>query len=93
MKSQKKMFVRRPETAWQNIEDKTVVVTSRTKKIHILSGSAKSIWNYLEQPRQLENIVELLCAEYEVDARQAKHDASGFINDLLDKEIVKVYVE
>jgi len=91
MKSQKKMFVRSPDIAWQNVDGKIVVVTPRTKKIHILSGCAISIWDYLEQPQQIESIVEMLCSEYEVDTQQAEHDADNFIHDLLSKEIVKVY--
>ena len=91
MKSQKKMFVRSPDVAWQNVDDKIVVVTPRTKRIHILSGCATSIWNYLEHPQQIENIVEMLCYEYEVNTQQAEHDTDSFIRDLLNKEIVKVY--
>jgi len=84
------MFVRSPDTAWQDIEDKTVIVTPRTKKIHIISGSGRSIWSCLEKPQKLENIVELLCGEYEVSVQQARDDVSRFIQDLVDKKIVKV---
>jgi hypothetical protein len=88
MISDETMVMRSDKTAWQTVQDRVVVVTPQTKKIHILSGSGSRIWQCLDQPRQFQQILKIVCDEYDVGCEQAEKDLKDFIQQLRDKEIV-----
>ena len=87
---EKTKFSRNPKTAWQQIDDKVVVVTPDTKKIHILYESGASIWDYLEAPKSLGDLINNLQAEYNVEPTQAESDVQHYLSDLVDRNIVSV---
>jgi hypothetical protein len=82
------IVIRSGKTAWQIVQEKVVVVTPETKKIHILYGSGSRIWQYLDKPKDLRQILKALCDEYDVNHQQAEKDIKEFIRQLNDKGIV-----
>jgi hypothetical protein len=90
MKETKHTIARSPHVAWQEVSDKVVVVTPRTRKIHILYGSGASIWKYLEKPKSPTEITDLLCKEYDVAFAEAKKDTEEFIEQLKIRQVVSL---
>ena len=81
---------RNKNVAWQVVEDKIVVVTPQTRKIHILSGIGSSIWDSIKEPKEMAKIVDIVCEQFDVDRPVAEKDVNEFIDDLSDKEIVTI---
>ena len=81
-------FSRNPKTAWQQVDDKVVIVTPDTKKIHILYESGASIWDYLKAPKSLGDLITDLQSEYNVEFPQAESDVKHYLSDLIDREII-----
>ena len=48
------------------------------------------IWNLIQKPRVLNEIVEMIFSEYDVDKNRCKSDIFDLIEDLLDNGLVKV---
>ncbi|MFH1678952.1 MAG: PqqD family protein [Candidatus Omnitrophota bacterium] len=90
MKFQRVIIQRNESTAWQEFEDNMVVVTPHTRKIHILSGAGCMIWQSLEEPKNFSQIVDTVFDEYEINYQQAEKDIEAFIQELSDKDIVKL---
>jgi hypothetical protein len=83
------VLMRHEQTAWQLIDDKVIVVTPQTRRVHILSGVGGKVWEYLERPKQIGELVEFICNEYEVDYQRAEKDIKDFIQQLCAREIIK----
>ena len=81
-------IIRNPKVSWQKVEGKVVVVNPEKRKIHILYESGASIWEYLKDPKDLNELIRLICDEYDVDMYQAKRDIEEFIEKIKDKEII-----
>jgi len=83
-----KKISRHPSAAWQNIEDRVLVVTPKTKKVHILDGCGACVWRHIAQPQTVESIVQMICLEYEVTMSQAQKDVEAFVSELEEKNMV-----
>ena len=81
-------YVRNQKIAWQVVDDKIVLVSPQTHKIHILSGCGSRIWEYLKETKKEEELIDLVCEEFDVGATQAEEDIDHFLNDLLKEELV-----
>lgn len=81
---------RHENAAWQDVDGKAVVVTSHTRKIHILSGVGGHIWQLLAESMSFDDIVDSLCREYEAARDVVQEDVLRFLDELLDKQIIKV---
>ena len=84
------VVARSVKVAWQEFEQKIVVVTPLTKKILVFNDMAAFIWKHLSCPKRGNELIGLICDEYDVDEVTAEKDAEGFIKELLVKEIVSV---
>ena len=48
------------------------------------------IWNLIQKPRVLKEVIEIICDEYDVDTDRCKNDIFELIEELLDNGLVKV---
>ena len=48
------------------------------------------IWNLIQKPRVLKEVIEIICDEYDVDKDRCKNDIFELIEELLDNGLVKV---
>lgn len=54
-----------------------------------LSRVGQSIWEHLEQPRALDELVELVVAEYDVETDQAATDLQAFLSELREAGFIE----
>lgn len=87
---QAKTIVRNNEAAWQQVEENVIVVTSLTRKMHILEGVGGRIWHLLENPIKSNELIEQIQAEYDAPPGQIQADAEDFLKELLDKSIIEI---
>ncbi|MFH2137110.1 MAG: PqqD family protein [Candidatus Omnitrophota bacterium] len=90
MKFQKMMIERNAQAAWQEIEDNVVVVTPANSKVHVLSGIGGRVWQLLEEEKTGQQLSEIIIEEFDVGIEQVQADVDGFLQELLEKEIIKV---
>lgn len=55
-----------------------------------LNSVGSVIWNHLEQARTFNDLVIQLITEYNVDKQVCEHETKGFLNQLLEKNLIKV---
>ncbi len=85
----KNTVVRNKKIAWQKVDDKYVLVSPRTKRIHVLHGCGGRIWEHVEKPHTTDDLVELICEEYEVPEEDARRDITEYVSKLKEEEIVQ----
>lgn len=74
-------FVMR-DVVGQTVVIATGTTSEQTRSMITLNDTGKFIWKALSQESNTEDIVTALCAEYEVDVDQARHDVNAFIDQL-----------
>ncbi len=85
-----KTIVRSSQASWQQVEENVIVVTSQTRKMHILQGVGGRIWELLENPIKQDDLVESIQSEYDVPSWQAQEDVERFLNELSEKAMVEI---
>ena len=91
-------FVADASIVVRRIGDETLLVpvTSHVgdlDSIYTLTDVGSRIWTWLETPVSLRQIVNLLCAEYDVAAHIASRDTAGFVDALVAKRLARPAVD
>jgi len=85
-----KLFTQGSKTASRIVEGEAVIFTPEDSMIHSLNEVGTRIWELLEQEKTIEDIVKVICQEYEVEEKEAEQDITKFINELHAKGIVDI---
>lgn len=72
----------------RRLGEETVFLAESGDAIHALDGMGTFIWEAVDGVRSLEDILERICAEYEVEREVAAADLVLFMDELAGKEIV-----
>jgi hypothetical protein len=81
---------RNPEIISSKIDDEVVMMSIEEGKYFGLDPIGSIIWELLEEPLSLENIIPKLVEEFDVDEEQCFQDSSSFILDMLNKKTLLI---
>jgi len=90
-----RIFVRSQSVVSRRVSGETLIVPVRGKvgdlaSIYSFNEVASLIWQWLEMPREVSDLVSAVEREYDVDPQQAQQDVSKFLNDMLSAGLVEV---
>ena len=90
-----RIFVRSQSVVSRRVSGETLIVPVRGKvgdlaSIYSVNEVASLIWQLLEMPRNVSELVSAVEGEYDVDPQQAQQDVSKFLNDMLSVGLVEV---
>ncbi len=57
---------------------------------YVLDAQGAGIWNLIQKPNTLKDVLEVLLKEYDVDKEQCKQDLMELIQELVDKGLVEI---
>jgi hypothetical protein len=69
------------DTAWRRVEDEVAIISMDVNRIRLLNRVGSFLWERCDNATVGE-LVDALCARYEVDAESARRDVEAFIEDL-----------
>jgi len=75
------------------VDGEAVLVLSGQGQVKVLNEVGARIWTLADGTRTLRDIVAAICAEYDVDFRQAEADVCGFVAELAEREVVSFSAE
>ena len=81
-------FRRNDDVAFQSLMDQVVVVSARTREVHVLNGTGSRIWALLEHEASAADLAQALCGEYAVGAADAEAEIEMFLRELEEKGLV-----
>jgi hypothetical protein len=89
------VFVRSQSVVSRRVAGETLIVPIRGKvgdlaSIYSFNETGSLIWQTLETPKSLGELIDALEAEYSVEREQAERDATQFLNDMLAVGLVEV---
>jgi hypothetical protein len=90
-----RIFVRSRSVVSRRVSGETLIVPVRGNvgdlaSIYSFNEVASLIWQLLDMPRDLSELVSAVEREYDVDPAQAQQDVSKFLNDVLSVGLVEV---
>ena len=71
-----------------NMNGDAVMMDISTGKYFNLGQSGGYIWELLEQPLSVENLIKALIAEYDVSYDKCKEDILPFLQQMVEKELL-----
>jgi hypothetical protein len=73
---------------FQRMSDETVVVDPRTREVHLLNETGARIWDLLDTPRSLDDLVRALGEEYDGDPEALRREVTEFVAAMGGKGLV-----
>jgi methyltransferase-like protein len=81
---------KRKKFPWQVLDEKTLVLSSVTGEVHQLNPTGTWIWKQLEQPKNIENLVEDFLHEVEASYDIVLKDFEQYMEVLIEKKLVDI---
>ncbi|WP_183407862.1 PqqD family peptide modification chaperone [Nocardioides marmoriginsengisoli] len=81
-------YLRRPELNAVEMDGELVMMGQEQGEYYGLRDVAASIWQHLVEPRTLEDLVVLVCAEYAIDPDTCRPDVVAFLDDLVARKLI-----
>ena len=69
----------------QELQGQAVIVVPARREMHELDEAGTLLWNALARERTVPELVDVLCAEYEVEREVAEKDVRAFLGSLEEK--------
>lgn len=77
----------------RRIQGETILINDTGDMLHTLNETGSFLWSCVDGARSLNDILGLLCAEYEIAVERAQQDMTAFIEELQRKGIVRIRTE
>lgn len=72
----------------RELGDETIFLSPDGDRIHALDAIGTFIWRQLDGTTTLEQVIDRICAEYDVAREQAEKDLLGFVADLAEHKLL-----
>ena len=81
-------YPRRKPVPWRVIDTETLVVDVKAGLLFPLNSVATRIWQLCDGEHSVDEIVRLVTAEFDADKQMVEEDATGFLRELLKRELI-----
>lgn len=83
-----KVPVKNEQLTIREIGEEIIILSEETGDIHSLEGTAVFLWMCIDGNKTIAEIINNLCAEYDITHDIAQGDAIDFFNDCINKNLV-----
>lgn len=90
MISSDEYVMRCDELAWRIYDGEAVLMSEDGSQIHMLNKVSSFIWELADGKATVGNIVTKICDRFDVERDTAQADTVEFIQELVDKNLLKV---
>jgi hypothetical protein len=73
---------------FQKVNDETLVVDTKTREVHLLNATATRVWELLEAPRTVDDLVGALGREFDAPEATLRDDVASLLADLGAKGLI-----
>ncbi len=83
-----KKYVRKKELLSSKMDNEIVMMHPESGKYFALNPVASRIWELLETPHNLNELVEKLLREFDVSRETCNNEVSTFLKEIIEKKLV-----
>jgi len=73
---------RNQDVAWRNIAGQVVLIDPRESVLQSFNPVASRIWELADGTRDLKQVADQICQEFEVEREEAERDVGEFVAEL-----------
>ena len=88
MERREKMLTRSPRTAYRIVDGEAVIVLPEEGTAHILNETGARIWELADGSKNISEIAEIICREFDVPLETALRDINEFMEKLVEKKML-----
>lgn len=81
-------FIRKKELLSSRMDNEIVMMHPESGKYFALNPVASRIWELLEQPNSINDLVEKLLREFDVTQDVCKTEVTVFIEEIMEKKLI-----
>lgn len=74
----------------RRLGDETIFLSASGDEIHSLDEVGTFIWEQLDGHHDLQQVLDVLCDEYDVETETARHDLVEFVRELVERKLLLV---
>jgi hypothetical protein len=82
-------YIQNKKVIQSKIDEEVVMLDMDSGFYFGLNSVASTIWGKLENPISLEEMINELLNEYKIDQESCENDTMVFLNQLLEKNLIK----
>lgn len=82
-------ITRHPDMLSAEIGGEAVMMSIENGAYFGLNPVATRIWDLIEQPQMLADLVQKITEEYDVEASQCEADVQGFVVDMIERGLAR----
>jgi hypothetical protein len=82
------LLQKNPDVIGKRTDDEVVLVMPKEGQVKVLNEIGALIWELTNGKRNIGQIVDEICIQYEVDLENAELDTKKFIKELVDLNIL-----
>ena len=84
------LYVRSSRVLEKKLDDELLLIDNETDVIFNLNPLGTAVWRFLETPRKLDEILEVLCAAFpDIPEVQIKDDTLLLLGQLVDSQLLE----
>ncbi len=84
-----KLIIRRnPDAMFSVVDEETIILDIKAGNYFSLDNTGSYIWEALEQPHTIEQLIDKLLIEFDVSENTCRKEVNIFINELLDRNLI-----
>lgn len=72
-----------------NLAEEAVVLGLRAGVYYGLNSVAARIWNLVQEPKTVQELRDVIVAEYDVDPDRCERDLLGLLRDLATRDLIE----
>ena len=84
-----RVMIRNPDLVSADMDGETVMMSIANGAYFGIGGIGASVWQMLETPQDLDTMVAVIMAEYDVEDATCRADLRGFLADLLRNDLIQ----
>ena len=84
-------YLRKQDLVFNDIDGEVVLLNVKTGKYFGMDAIGSRIWQLIDEPKTLAELVQTLTKEYDVSESQCSKDTEVFLNRLADDELLEAH--
>ena len=86
--TEKTIIQRKTDILASDIDGEKVMMSIQQGEYFGLGKTGSFIWDHIEQPIAIKDLVDLITEKYDVNKEQCLNDIMPFLNDLAEKQLI-----
>jgi hypothetical protein len=78
------------DQVYTNLEDEVVILSLKDGVYYGLNPVGAQIWNLIQEPRRVQEILEILLSQFEVEPKRCEEDVLKLLQELAIRGLINV---